>query len=224
MKYMTNENNIVTALTLLSTFLMGFIDVYTFLNYDGLFASAQTGNMVILGAKLLKGDFWEVLIHAFSFIGFMIGAFAAQGIVERYKNRSWKRYRKYLFFQLVFLLILALIQTAVSASLIAFLLGLLAGYELTVFRKVKNTGMNNGIMTGNTKNLMNNMYLAVFHKKKEALQTFLDLLLGISLFLFGVIAGAAVLLISPLLILWLAFSLTAVFYFLLLFRKSDISH
>ncbi|MCT1903671.1 YoaK family protein [Oceanobacillus sojae] len=215
-----NQNKILTVLTIFSTFLMGFIDAYTFMTQDGLFASAQTGNMVVLAAKLFEGNFPEALVHISSFIGFALGAFLAQGVMERFKTYGWKKYRLYLLLQMVFLFILAVIQQNIGPSVIGFLLGLLAGYELTVFRKIKSTSINNGIMTGNTKNLMNNLYLAVFHKNKEALHTFFTLFIGITVFMLGVGTGTVILLFGNHINLWLAFAITGCFYLWLLFKRN----
>lgn len=219
MRHEVNQDKILTILTIFSTFLMGFIDAFTFLTQDGLFASAQTGNMVVLAAKLFEGNFSEALIHISSFIGFALGAFIAQGVMECFKTYGWKKYRLYLCFQMVFLLILAIIQQSIGPSVIGFLLGLLAGYELTVFRKIKSISINNGIMTGNTKNLMNNLYLALFHKNKKALHTFLTLFIGITVFMLGVGTGALVLLFGEHINLWLAFTITGCFYLWLLFKR-----
>src|SRR5699024_10970308 len=138
-----NHNKILTVLTVFSTFLMGFIDAYTFITQDGLFASAQTGNIVVMSAKLFSGSPSEAVAHLSSFIGFAIGAFLAQGVVERFKEYGWRKYRTFIFLQVIFLFIVALVQQNIGASLIGFLLGLLAGYELTVFRKIKLTDINN---------------------------------------------------------------------------------
>lgn len=198
---------------------MGFIDAFTFLTQDGLFASAQTGNMVVMAAKLFTGDFLEAFAHVSSFIGFAVGAFLAQGLVERFKEYGWKRYRVYLFLQMMLLFVTALVQQHIGTSVIGFLLGLLAGYELTVFRKIKSTSINNGIMTGNTKNLMNNLYLAIFHKNKESRQTFFTLLNGICVFMLGAGAGTIILLFDAQWSLWLAFILTGLFYVWLLVKR-----
>ena len=214
-----NHNKILSVLTLFSTFLMGFIDAYTFITQDGLFASAQTGNIVVMSAKLFSGSPLEAIAHLSSFIGFAIGAFLAQGMVERFKEYDWRKYRTFLFLQVIFLFIVALVQQNIGASLIGFLLGLLAGYELTVFRKIKSTDINNGIMTGNTKNLMNNLYLAIFHKNKESLATFFTLLIGIGVFMLGAGAGAFVLLFGTEWNLWTAFILNVIFYVWLLIKK-----
>lgn len=74
-------------------------------------------------------------------------------------------------------------------------------------------------MTGNTKNLMNNLYLAIFNKNKEALHTFLTLLLGVGVFMLGVGTGTVVQLFGVYLNLWLAFFITGLFYIWLLLKK-----
>ena len=214
-----NQNRTLTILTIFSTFLMGFIDAFTFITLDGLFASAQTGNMVVMAAKLFAGNPLEAFAHVSSFLGFAVGAFLAQGVIERFRDYGWRKYRIYLFIQMIFLLILAVIQQEFGASVIGGLLGLLAGYELTVFRKIKSTSINNGIMTGNTKNLMNHLYLAIFHKDKASLNIFLILLLGIGLFMLGVGTGTLVIYFGTQLNLWLAFFLTGIFYVWLLAKR-----
>ncbi|KRG11859.1 hypothetical protein ACA29_14180 [Lederbergia galactosidilytica] len=120
-----DQNRILTILTAFSTFLMGFIDAYTFIIRDGVFASAQTGNMVVLVAKLFGGHFWEAMIHVSAFIGFALGAalgaFFGQAIIEHFKEHDWKKYRIYLLIQAIFLLFIALIQQHIGPSYWPFL-------------------------------------------------------------------------------------------------------
>lgn len=218
------QDKILSVLTIYSTFLMGFIDAYTFIVRDGVFASAQTGNMVVLVAKIFGGHPYEALIHILAFLGFALGAFMGQGLIEHYKEMGWKKYRIYLLIQTVFLLVVATLQDYMGPGLIGFLLGWLAGYELTLFRKINTTNINNGIMTGNTKNLMNNLYLAIFKKNTAALHEFRTLLLGIGVFMFGVGAGTLVLFIGVSVNLWTSFFITLVVYCWLLFKKEQAEH
>ena len=46
---------------LLLTMVGGFFDAYTFVNCNGIFANAQTGNLIFLGIDLIEGNFREVL-------------------------------------------------------------------------------------------------------------------------------------------------------------------
>ena len=40
----------------------GFLDAYTYITRGGVFANAQTGNIVLMGINIAKGDF-ERVIH-----------------------------------------------------------------------------------------------------------------------------------------------------------------
>lgn len=215
----TGYDKTLTVLTVFSIFLMGFIDAFTFITQDGLFASAQTGNIVVMAARLFSGDFLEAAAHVASFIGFAVGAFAAQGIVMKFSGHGWQKYRAYLFLQVVFLMFVALLQEVISVYMLGFLLGLLAGYELTVFRKIQTTSINNGIMTDNAKNMMNNLYLAIFHNDKAALSTFLTLCAGILMFVLGAGAGTVILLFDERWNLWAAFLLNVTLYVWLMIKK-----
>lgn len=214
------KSKVLTILTIFSTFLMGYIDAYTFIAQNGVFASPQTGNIIALVARIFSGEWEQALIHMFVFLGFIIGAFIGQAMIEHMKDYGWKSYRVYLFYQVVLLLFVALMQQLVGHFLIGFLLGLLAGYELTIFRKIHGTTINNGVMTGNAKNLMNNLYNAIFDKNLEARREFFILLSAIGIFILGVGAGTLVLrFLGPLYNLWGAFFITGLFYLWLLRKR-----
>lgn len=214
-----DQGLVLTVMTIFSTFLMGFIDAYTFIVLDGVFASPQTGNIIALVGRLAGGDWMQAVIHAFVFFGFLIGAFLGQMMIDRIGDYGRRTYRIYLFYQVIYLFLVALTQQVLSQSMIGFFLGLLAGYVLTIFRKIRKTGINNGIMTGNAKSMMNNLYSAVVHKNKTARGDFYVLLSGILIFMVGVGAGTFILEAGAAFNLWGAFLLSAVAYLWLLFKR-----
>lgn len=69
------------VLTVVTVFLMGLVDAYTFLVQNGAFATAQTGNLVELSVKISTGEFSEVMSHITVFIGFALGAFIGQVLI-----------------------------------------------------------------------------------------------------------------------------------------------
>lgn len=62
-------------------------------------------------------------------------------------------------------------------------------------------------MTGNTKNMMTNLYMALFDANKQARRDFFQFLIIIFIFLLGAGAGALVIKLNALLNLWIAFLL-----------------
>lgn len=215
---MADESKIDTStlsiLTLAATFLMGLIDGYTFLNQNGVFVSAQTGNLVAFSSKLFTGQWKLALSHVVVFLGFAFGAFIGEAIVERIQGSVLKKYEKFLIIQFVLLLVLAVSQSILSSTILIFLLGLMSGYELTLFRKIGLTTVNDGIMTGNIKNWMNSFYKFIFDKNVAAKADFLSLSLALGAFVLGVGISSLISNFSSMIPLYVAaaFSLGLVFF------------
>lgn len=210
--------HISTGLTAIATFLMGFIDAYTFSQQGGSFASAQTGNLVGLSAKLFSGHFTEAMSHIWVFAGFVIGAFIGEAVIEHSPQKGIRKYRYYLLVQAVLLFTLAVFQTKLNGSVMLLILGLLAGYDLTTFRKFRHTTINNGIMTGNAKNLANNLYQALFNKDRDAKEDFYHLAAIIVLFMLGAGAGTLIIQYHAVLNLWAAFVIALLSFIWAIYR------
>ncbi|MDN6567849.1 MAG: DUF1275 domain-containing protein [Tetragenococcus halophilus] len=210
-----SQTKVLSYLTITATFLMGFIDAYTFLEKDGVFVSAQTGNMVSFSSKLFTGQFIEAWGHVSVFAGFALGAFLGELVIQKTKQAALKKYQVFLLIQGALLLIIAIFQNSISDALMVFLLGLISGYELTIFREIGTTTVNDGIMTGNIKSLMNNLYKTLFNKDVAAKKDLINLSLTLLIFIIGVGAGSLIVQIMPILNLWLALFITLALYMFL---------
>ncbi|MCM3758399.1 DUF1275 domain-containing protein [Sporosarcina aquimarina] len=214
-----HTKRITSLLTICAAFLMGFIDAYTFMELDHVFVSAQTGNMVTFGVKLFTGHPYDALANMIAFFGFMCGAFLGEVLLARLRLPGLRRYRLFLYVQALLLLGLALFQTRLELSVMVFVLGLLSGYALTTFRKIGSTSVNNGIMTGNARNMMNSLYLILFEKDEQAKKDMLHLFIGIVTFIAGVGASASISGWDPMAILWIAFGIVCFSILALFFYK-----
>lgn len=212
---------IASSLTIISTFLMGMVDAYTFTEQDGSFASAQTGNLVMLSVKVFTGHFDTVSSHIIVFVGYAMGAFIGEAVLERIVQANLYKSRVVLLLQTILLGSLASFQTVLIDSVMIFCLGLLAGYEITVFRTFKSTTVNNGIMTGNTKNMMHQLYQALFNKSKAAREKTLHFLLVILTFMLGAGTGVLLLQQNQLLLLWTAFLIVFICFLLTFVRRKS---
>ncbi len=202
-----SSNRVITLLTIIAAFLMGFIDAYTFMAQNHVFASAQTGNMVTFAVKLFSGEWRQAVRNIIVFFGFALGVFLGEIFLVKFAELRMLKYRLFLYFQAVLLLLLAIYQLQLDTRVMGVLLGILSGYELTMFRKIRDTQVNNGIMTGNAKNLMNSLYRILFNKEKKAKSDFLNQLTVIVMFIFGVGIGTLVVQWHATYSLWFAFYL-----------------
>ncbi len=67
----------------LLTVVGGYFDVYTYITRGGVFANAQTGNIVLLGINLADGDILQALSHLIPILAFVLGVFTAEFLHKR---------------------------------------------------------------------------------------------------------------------------------------------
>lgn len=85
----------------------GFQDAYSYNGRGGVFANAQTGNIVLLGQNLALGEWGKALHYLFPLLSFLLGVFAAEWIrslCERVHVLHWR--------QVILLLEIALLAAA----------------------------------------------------------------------------------------------------------------
>ncbi len=66
----------------------GFFDAYTYLCRGGVFANAQTGNIVLLGIRIAEHDFWGMLTYLMPISAFAVGVVTVELVKRRYQYIS----------------------------------------------------------------------------------------------------------------------------------------
>ena len=56
----------------------GFLDAYTYILHKGVFANAQTGNIVLIGVSILNKQIGETLKYLFPVIAFIVGVVVSE--------------------------------------------------------------------------------------------------------------------------------------------------
>ena len=77
------EDSILVALLL--TLTGGFLDAYTFMLRGGTFANAQTGNIVMTGVNLAKGNAGDAITNVCAIIAFVIGILCSVFCMKNFK-------------------------------------------------------------------------------------------------------------------------------------------
>lgn len=199
-----STKTVITVTTILQTFIMGTIDAYTFNTFNGSFVSAQTGNLIVFGIELATKGWHTAYIRVPVMVGFVLGAILAQAfrhllLVEK------KQFEFQLGISVVSLIALLTIAThPINDLVMLFLLGMFASYQLTLFNQVGETSVNNGIMTGNLKNMSNQFYEAIFQQDRTAMKQSLSLLVGIGMFTLGVLTSAYAMKSAPMMVFGIA--------------------
>lgn len=211
-KWNADEVRILSIVTLIATFLMGALDAYTFLTKNEAFVSAQTGNIVELGIKFVSADYKGMAIHLVSFIGYFTGAFIGEFMIDKVISRPKKRYAIFLGIQSILFLILILLYKILPNVVIIFVFGGIAGYGIALFKQMGVITINNGAMTGNTKNLAAALYRSVIYRDQGNLKKFRSLILTILCFVCGVGVGAVLVSLMGNQLIWVFFGLSLLQY------------
>lgn len=125
----------------------GFMDAYSYIQRDEVFANAQTGNMLLFGVKLSEGNFSGALQYFFPVLAFVLGIAAAE-LVRRRGQRilHWRQIS--VINEAVILATVAFIpltQNIIANSLISFACGI----QVESFRKIRGNGIATTMCIGN---------------------------------------------------------------------------
>lgn len=177
---------------LLLTIIGGFFDAYTYVNCGGIFANAQTGNLIFVGVGVVDGNFAEVRHYLVPVISFVIGVLVSKLIEHRYKELSIFKH----LYILLLIQILALIFIFFKPSLFALdirpiVISFVCAIQFDGFRKVNNLVFASVFCTGNLRSMTEHMFKYVFLKNQQSKRPFFTYLSVIVVFLSGVILGAA---------------------------------
>ena len=72
----------------------GFLDAYTFISRDGVFANAQTGNMVLLAVKAASKDWQGSLLFIPPIIAFILGVLVSEIVKIPHVRELLHSYRR----------------------------------------------------------------------------------------------------------------------------------
>lgn len=137
----------------------GFLDAYSYLARGGVFANAETGNMVLLGISLLRGEWLRALTYLAPVLAFALGVWAAEALRARFQDHPAVHWRQ-----------LALGAETAVVALVAFLPGdlnmlanILVAFTCAVqvesFRRVRGHPFASTMCTGNLRSGTEELFL-----------------------------------------------------------------
>ncbi|MGG1619307.1 YoaK family protein [Paenibacillus sp. NRS-1782] len=147
----------------------GFLDTYTFVGRDGVFANAQTGNIVLLAVKAIQGNWGQALAHIPPLIAFSLGVFIAERIKRKSTHRltpDWAR--AILLLEIFVFFIVGLIPQSVPNTVVTVVVSFVASVQMTSFRKLIDAPYTSTVSTGNLRSATEAMYIAITTKDTNA--------------------------------------------------------
>jgi uncharacterized membrane protein YoaK (UPF0700 family) len=168
----------------------GFLDAYTYVSRDGVFATSQTGNLVLLGVEVAHGQWEQGLRHIPPIVAFVIGVAVAEGLKHPHLTKTFPiPARTVLLLESIVLVIVGTWPTQVPNMIVTITIAFVASVQISSFRTLVKWPYNSAMVTGNLRTAAQAAYTAlVLHDRNGFLQ-FFDFTLIIVSFLLGALFG-----------------------------------
>lgn len=131
----------------------GFFDAYTYLCRGGVFANAQTGNIVLLGLELAEREWLRALAYLAPILAFALGVVVAEVVKQRGKARqaggAGMHWRQVIVLAEIVLLAVAAFLPQRMNMAVNILISFVCAMQVEAFRKVRGSAFATTMCTGN---------------------------------------------------------------------------
>ena len=176
----------------------GLLDAYTYLSRGGVFANAETGNMVLFGICLIQGQWRRAAGYLLPILAFALGVLAAEFIREH--HRSGPRYHwrhTVLLAEIAVLCAVAFLPRGewdpAANTLVAFVCAL----QVETFRKVRGNPFATTMCTGNLRSGTEAIYHGLTKGERGSVEKGLCYYGVIACFIAGAALGVALTRLAP---------------------------
>lgn len=133
----------------------GFMDVYSYMGRGGVFANAQTGNILLTGVHISEGNFALAAQFFLPVLSFALGIMGSDLVHERFGNRiHWRQVTVVL--EAVFLFTVSFMGTEQNLAANC-LTSLACGMQVESFRKIHGRGVATTMCIGNLRSALQNV-------------------------------------------------------------------
>lgn len=171
----------------------GFLDAYTFICRGGVFANAQTGNIVLFGVEVSKGNFWQAFMAFLPILAFIIGIVVTEKIKDfKFPSSTSVTYsdRIILLIEIIVLFIIGFIPTTVPDAFATIPISFVSSVQIASFAKLVDSPYSTAMCTGNLRSASQFAYRAFVKKDSiSAAKTARYALIIVSFIIGGCFSG-----------------------------------
>jgi len=167
----------------------GFLDAYTFICRGGVFANAQTGNIVLIGVEATKGNLGQAFMAFMPILAFIIGIIVTEKIKDfKFPSSTFVTgsERIILIIEIIVLFIIGFIPTTVPHAFVTIPISFVSSVQIASFGKLVDSPYSTTMCTGNLRSASQAAYKAFV--KKDSNSTIKTVRYAIVIFFF--IVGA----------------------------------
>jgi uncharacterized membrane protein YoaK (UPF0700 family) len=188
---MTVKTSTTLRFAILLTLTNGFLDAYTYITRDGVFANVQTGNVILFAIDMRHRHWAHSLDHLWPILAFLAGVLLSShiksGRVERFVKHPL---RWTMAVQAAALAVVGFVPTSVPNSFVTIPISFLAAMQFTLFRTIADLTYVAVATTGNLMRFVEAGYSVFVDKDNDARLAFRVYGTLIGTFSTGAVVGA----------------------------------
>lgn len=143
---------------LLLAFVGGYLDAYTYLLHGGVFANAQTGNMVLLFIHLAEGEWTKAGYYIIPIAAFALGILVTDLLKRRFAGTRSIHWRQIsVLAELFILVIIGFLPAGVSDGVINITVSFVCAVQVASFSRLHGMGYATTMCTNNLRQAVENM-------------------------------------------------------------------
>lgn len=177
-------------LGLLLAMVGGYLDAYTYISRGGVFANAQTGNIVLLGLYAAQGRWMQAMLVVPPIAAFVCGVavaeliknFALKGLI-----RDWAQ--GVILIEICILILVGFIPSSVPDLYVTVTISFIASIQVSSFRTLIDSPYSSTMCTGNLRSASKAFYEAVTNHDRSAARRSGRFFAIILAFLCGAVLG-----------------------------------
>ena len=135
----------------------GFQDAYTYCCRGGVFANAQTGNIVLMSAALFRGDWEAVVKYLVPVLSFLLGIAVAELVHVHYRKQEKIHWRQIVLIEEILLLFIVGFIPETLDPLANALVSFVCALQVQTFHKIHGQPYASTMCIGNIRNTMESL-------------------------------------------------------------------
>lgn len=128
----------------------GFMDAYTYLMHGGVFANAQTGNIVMLGVHAAQGELGQVLHYLLPIVAFAVGVVITELVKLKYRYLEAMHWRQLMLLgEVILLFVCGFVPMGQWDMVVNVTISFVCSLQVSTFRKIRGCACATTMCTGN---------------------------------------------------------------------------
>lgn len=163
----------------------GFLDAYSYLIRGNVFATAETGNIVLLGINLAQGNFARAGRYLIPIVSYGVGIFVAEWLKKSLGDHPKVHWKEGILWLEILIVLMAGFVPQEGNSVVACLIAFMSAMQVEAFRKMHGNAYATTMCTGNLRSGTELLSVGGFEKNPKKVRAGLSYYWIVFVFVIG---------------------------------------